>query len=391
MTYKYLYLDDETMPSMASFKRVVEGDTGEISISPEHPRVLDELVRELTRTLRAKSLKETLTSYNGIILDWRLDDKPDAPDTHSVHFRAGALAQELRTRSTSGDIKDVPIVLWSTVRKLKESFDKDNTSHDLFDLMHLKPSIGETADRIRTELIALAAGYEQISQARNTPRASFRTIIAVNEQEFALLDPRFGFRFDNIKSNPTHEIARFLLKQAIFRPGPLIDETLLAARLGIDPSKEASPGWEQLLAKLSSEAEYHGPFRHAWPRWWSAVVDELWWPSLAKKSPPRGLLGASDRVAFISQATGIQGLSPAVPIRPEYSDRFETICEATRKPLDPLDGVLLDDLDPRPWQAPRYLSLNAALFREGEDRGLRPHALERARLHQLRKSAMRVT
>ena len=58
-----------------------------------------------------------------------------------------------------------------------------------------------------------------------------------------ILDVRLANHFKNVKY-PTHEYALFILRELIERPGPLISEELLSARLGID--RDNSPDWIKL-------------------------------------------------------------------------------------------------------------------------------------------------
>ncbi len=375
MATKYLYIDDDDDPNrLESYIRAVVGDDDSLEIVAERPDQFDKQV---------KHLLQTLVNYDGIILDWQLDDIPSS-DGVTVLFRAGALAQELRTRETSKEVKGLPIVLWSTKPKLQRSYYADHTSHDLFDVLYDKEVVVDTADEVNKQLISLADGYKEIAAVLTRGQA-LAEMFALDDGIFDSFDPRFTGALPKSERLPVHEYARFILKEVVFRPGPLVDEDLLATRLGID--KQESPDWNVLLEQVLSGAAYGGSFNDAWPRWWSQLVEKKWWHSLGEDMPILSSLSAPERVAMIIEKTEIKGLIDAKPISESYGDYFQTICEVTRRPLDPVDGVLIDEKkEPKPWQDRRYISLNVALERRGEDEGLRPHPTEMERLKEIRAS-----
>lgn len=372
---RYLYLDDQKPSTLRALIDAIRSRTNEIEIVGEHPNSFDSQI---------KNLMEVLGKYDGLILDWRLDKIPNSEGKRAM-FRAGALAQEIRSRATEGKYKDLPIVLWSTYDNLKRSYYADDTSHDLFDCKHHKDEVVDRPDIVRNELLSLAKGYQTIRESQ----CAFDNMLALEEEAYNDLDPRFTQHFLPHEQSPAHEYARFILKEAILRPGLLISEALLAARLGVD--KENSSDWQALLQKLPSNAEYKGVFHEAWPRWWSYVVEKEWWRSLAPlaKTPklrPLSVLPADKRVELLKQFTGLEQLVAAKPIEEFYWTRFQTICEYHHKPLDPINGVTIREEEPRPWQQRRYISIDVALERRGETKNLRPHPIEVEHLREIKES-----
>jgi hypothetical protein len=325
---------------------------------------------------------EVLHEYDGLILDWRLDKIANSESKRAT-FRAAALAQEIRTRATEGEYRDLPIVLWSTYENLKVSYYADDTSHDLFDYKHHKDKLGDSADAVRKELLSLAEGYKRI-RATEGAMGKMKKMLTLEDEVYNKLDPRFTQRFLPNQSVPAHEYARFILKEAILKPGLLISEGLLAARLGVDA--ESSSDWKALLQKLPSNAKYKGAFHEAWPRWWSYLVEKEWWRSLAPKLRPLSRLPADKRVELLKRFTELEGLVAAQPIKEYYWTRFQTLCEYHQKPLDPIDGVIIREEEPQPWQQRRYISIDVALERKGEAKNLRPHPVELERLREIKES-----
>ena len=371
MPIKYLYIDDEEIESLKPYTRAIKGATNSIEIEIERPSDFDNQITHMM---------EVLISYDGLILDWRLDDIPPN-DGKRVSFRAAALAQELRTRGTEGKIKELPIILWSTNTKLKGSYYEDNSSHDLFDKRYIKEEVIDKADTVREELICIAEAYGKITNIVSSQDLGFSDLLGIDKKEYDLLDIRFTAWLSNHKQRAIHEYARFLLKEVILRPGLLISEELLAARLGID--KDASECWSDLLTKFPDNANYIGPFSEAWKRWWSQVVEKTWWRSFSKI--PLSTLSAEKRVDILRKNTGLENIIAAKPIRKGYGDHFQTICELCSRPLDTVDGVIIDEKEPLPWQERKYISIDAALERRGESVGIYPHPMELERLEEIKK------
>jgi hypothetical protein len=376
MVYKYLYIDDQDSYNLGSFIQAIVGNSQNISINSEQPKPFDEQIAYL---------RDTFKSYDGLILDWRLDEI--APSGGKpVQFRAAALAQEIRTRGTEEGIKELPIVLFSTYNKLSNSYYGDNTSHDLFDRRYNKDEIRTKSKLIQEELLALAKGYQILNEERKQdPSNRIFKLLGISKEEQKNLDVRFISHFQTPQRLSSHGYARFIIQQLLNRPDPLINEELLAARLGID--FHHSPDWKTLLERLPETTRYKGIFHEAWPRWWSHIIEQIWWPSLGNKVRPLSVYDAEERVERIREYTGLKDLIVAEPFLPSYSNKFYTICEHHRCPLDPLDGVILDEPEPEPWQNRRYLSLDAALKRLGEvdpNHKLFPHPTEQKRLRTLR-------
>lgn len=207
-------------------------------------------------------------------------------------------------------------------------------------------------------------------------------MIALDDEEYQRLNPRLTWYFGSDSRVAAHEYSR-LIVEMILAPGPLLTEEVLAARLGID--KDKSPDWAAFLAQLPPNAKYKGVFHEAWPRWWSDIVEEKWWYSVVGKFD--SLIGhrASERVERLKQYTGLEHLYPPKPIKERLSERFDTICEYYRKPLDVSDGIMIGQDDPT-WHERRYISLDVALKLQGFETGLRPHPAVVDRVTNFRES-----
>lgn len=380
MTTKYLYIDDQEKDGRDTFASAVMDEP--LHIDTIAPMDFDALMRHLS---------DKLADYGGLILDWRLDEI--AIGDTAVQYRAGALAQEIRTRGAESTLKELPIVVWSTMEKLGNSYRSDLSSHDLFDMVYYKETFAEKGSNIRGELISLANGYTMVL---GLMERGIQSVLATDETTFHLVDTRFTSRFGDEEMTSVHDWASFLFKEAIIASGVLISEDLLAVRLGVDMS--VSPDWKTLKTHLPPASVYNGPFHEAWPRWWSWLVEHEWWPFLAGKDqqlPPLSQLTAKQRVDFLKEYLGLAEIVPLEPIAKGYSARFYVMCEVDGRPLDPVDGMLLsgrNGTETLPWQDQRYISRDAALSRQYEDarhrsKRLRLHPAEVERVKAMRRAA----
>lgn len=368
MALEFLYIDDENEEVLEPLVQAINKEP-RINIEVEHPCL---------RGLDIKSLGAALNGFDGLILDWRLDDIVASDGASRYPFTAGALAQELRTKQTEKQAKPIPIVLWSTEEKLRGLFSGDQTGHDLFDFVFYKSRISEDTTTVQNEMISLALGYQLLNDLPGE-EMGLPSLMLQTEPEY--LDTRLKQHLKT--SSPIHDHAGFILKELIERPGLLVDDKLLAARLGIDI--EQSHDWGNLLGKLPGECRYEGPFNEAWPRWWTKCIEQIWWRSLQEPQRPLSALEAEDRVSIIKDKLALAHLIAATPICPSYNKKFYAICEYNQRPLDPVDGVIIDEPEPEPWQDRRYLSLDAALERRGEAIGIFPHVTEETRLSEIKK------
>ena len=108
---KYLYLDDEETTTIKPYSDMVVEHSKELHIDVEHPAAFQ----------NNSALINRLEGYQGLILDWRLDEISSKTDKKKADFRAATLAQEIRTRETEKEIHPMPIVIWSQESKLKIS------------------------------------------------------------------------------------------------------------------------------------------------------------------------------------------------------------------------------------------------------------------------------
>lgn len=375
---KYIYLDDEPVSNVRGIKRTVEREIDNLDIDHKHPLPYEAQIEQLKIT-------STSSNLDGLILDLRLDIlyKDDDKSIDKANYRAATLAQEIRTRATEGEMPAYPIVLWSTEPKLRKSYDPDDTSHDLFDLKCVKVDfeLEEYAKSVAYKLVALVDGYKFITSLRNSVSTQPHNYLGF-ENKPVFLDDRIYVHLRNQQGAlPTHEYARFLVREMLETAGPLVDRNHLAARLGIDLDQSA--GFDQLVDKLFADAAYSGPFSSGWPAWWFALVDDSWRKLSSVPGPLRNL-PAQQRVDFLKSISGISELVADKNSWDNERTTFWTICQATLKPLDPRDGYLISKQPKFPWQDREYVSFDAVLTKAIDDKKIKIDVLEEDRFKRTR-------
>ena len=379
MQYRYLYIDDiradDTEQSIDTPKSLARGlSVDGIEIEYRH-------VFEFEND---NFIKLNLSNYDGLLLDLRLDEYKDANGKHS-EFTATEFAQHIRTLVTKKELeKDLPIVLFSTDDKLQQVYATDLSSHNLFDRYLTKV---DTPDNASKKLYSLAKGYKTIDNLKLSyllddgqfDMDNFKqTYIPrlINLENLFDLDSRVFSRFsENGERIPAHEYAQVILKDLIYVTGSLINEDILAARLGID--KNNSNDWEK-VKEFFEPSKYKGVFSDGWNRWWMFEIDNLFESTTGTYL---SYLDASQRVEVLNEKLGLSELVVAEPITLNTSTRYTTICKAFERPLDEMEGFrVYSSKEPKQWQEYEYASLEAFAVGKVDEKKIKVHVDDRDRL-----------
>lgn len=363
-TIKFLCVDDERPDQLEPLLDRLRANAIDVELA--FPAPFDEQVDAICQT-----------KMNGVILDLRLDNVANAVTGDRVRYRALALAQELRTRMTEGLLRPFPIILWSVEHKFQQSYNRDATGHDLFDLVVSKPTIAKSVEVVAPKLIALSMDYAKLERGRQPFRTWVARVFGLSSAELQMLDSRV--LDDMPDSGPTHDRARFVVQELLERPGVLVAEDIVAARLGVDRQGRA---FASVLNSFDT-ARYKGVFASGWTRWWWPIV-EAEWRRLTGTERLRSL-SAADRVNLLRKAVRSRSLRPAGPLKSK-ADRFWYVCAALGVPIDPVDAVLTVQQQRRAWQDQEYVSIEAAVSRQADALGYRIDPMEQPRLESFIKA-----
>ncbi|OJV51676.1 MAG: hypothetical protein BGO31_00280 [Bacteroidetes bacterium 43-16] len=362
MTYNIIYIDDDQ-----NSKILVDGfnTTGLLNVTRIKPTSFEDQINELL---------DYGNTIQGIILDLKFDE--DFSEDRKAYYSATTLAQQIRTKVNEGDWKnEIPLILFTTQLKLDAAFSGDTTSKKLFDIIFTKDKITDIS--LQEKIYSIVDGYNLIKQ--NKP--NFAKILDIDTID--ILDQRI-FPLNLLKADQgsnIHNYSKHILNELIERPGPLIDELYLAARLGVDIG--LSNQWKDFINNELTGVKYTGIFNSAWDRWWMFKLNN-WWENNIDKNPI-ATLDARDRIEKLNSKFNYN-LVVAKPISKATSYRYWTICQGYDKPLDPREGLRINESEPLPWQETKYISIDAAIERVKRKEGLKINPIEKTRFENILKS-----
>jgi hypothetical protein len=365
MAYRVLYVDDETTENSQAYADGLSG-FGLIDISIKTPTSIEALIDELI---------VEQSNFDSLILDLRLDGNQQGERV--ARYTAPFLAQGVRSKRLleNGFVKEFPIFLISSKDNLKKFFDSDTSIHDLFDYTFTKADVGGNGNYYESIITSIIDAYQIIS----TGQTDFNRIL--NRHNIEEIKNRvFTTKFLTGESTSVSEISQYIFNEIIIKSGILIDENVLAARLGVDFEK--SEEWEQLLLILR-DYEYTGVFSKAFKRWWFDDILNWWNNNFQNNLLIR--LNASERVQLIKEKFNLKNIEEAKPIAKTTSTKFWTVCQAYLKPIDPKDGFLIDGNQLKPWQDKRYISLESILERDAKEKGFAIHPEEKERFDDIKQ------
>ncbi len=340
MSITYLFIDDQE-DKAEGFMRGLSSPKMGISVVFSKAQSWNEQI---------EFIKNKRSEIQGVLLDLQLRFPAD-----TMKYDAPALAQQLRNLVKEGSFEDLPILLCSTDEKMQKSFDK-NTNDDLFDRFYDKNKWGipNSYNTTKQEMIDLAVGYQEIING-----TSLKDLLKCEEE------PLLALIEDKLTDVSTpHSLASFVLKQLVLQSGLLVEEDLLAIRLGIDKAK--SPDWEKVKKALLA-FQYKGIFGQAWQRWWIGSVMQ-WWRSLSDNSSLSSMT-AQEKITLLTTKTKFKQLS-AIDLPKHHQDtKFWYQCKYSSIPLSYQDAFLLKGQDTKlEWQDKEFASKNFLLENKNTER-----------------------
>lgn len=372
---KYWYIDDENgSPERATVSRFKHHNVNVELFNLEHSRDFGTLKSEIIKLSKEEC-------FGGLILDLRLDGNGDYPTS----FNATALAQELRSVSGRGETLLYPIVLTSSMANIKETYNNDKTSHDLFDYKIYKTS--EDWAKKSLKLNALAKGYKTINSTfSKNEKIKKPHLKSLDDKLEAILDKKSSeINNDKLKDKllglveqeDKHLITHFIIKEMFHFTNPFLSKRVLFAKLGLYFDDIPLSDRDKIYEFLDS-AKYTGIFSTGWDRWWNQDFENIIQEAFGIRF---GLIPATQRVNILNEHLNIE-LKAAENIQYTFSNIYSTVCEATKRPIDHLEGFKVKTShDYLPWQTPKYMSLYAILERINRDK-VTPHFSEKSRIDE---------
>jgi hypothetical protein len=291
-------------------------------------------------------------------------------------YRGTTVIRELRSYQNDRKIHLCPIVLLSTDKNIITSLDE--TAKKLLDLVCSKENLQTQQQNTDfcNRLKSLANGYKQLE---NITKISLDELLGIDTN---YIDDRFISKLNYWVQAPAYLLAHFIKEELIEKQGLLIDEQVLAARLGINIAN--SSDWDKVKESLST-AKYKGVFSDGWQRWWMPLVDS-WWKKTIKADTYLRSTAATYRVKMIKEKLEFQNIQSAIKTEMAYSEEFWTVCKGTNRPLDTVDGLVIINQDNKyPWQDVEYISIYESINEENKDKWQDVSILEKPKLLHIKK------
>ncbi|WP_133473827.1 hypothetical protein [Sediminibacterium goheungense] len=376
----YLYLDDNDKVTRDGDVELFNTISKDVEIKTDYPSSWKQ---------RSKSIFTDLNHYDGIIIDWELTNQSQAAkegshEAEDVDFSAESLAEHLRVNAAKKNVKDIPIIICSADKNKAFSNLKNRelTRRDIFDLTYIKNDLFvKHVSESERQLFNLAIVYKLLQQSAFDVKAA----LDLSADELDFLDIRFLDTLEKISTtNTTHDLVYFLLQEFLLPEGLLINEQIVAARLGVDIEKSGD-SWNKIKEVLVEEQIcYKGLLSIGWSTYWSFKLVK-WWNAISDKD--LRTTSASTRVQVLNEKYGTT-LIPAEKIKFCSSDEFWTVCKGTRRPLDPINGFIIGDYTSNPWLEVEYVSAYAELEKE-DPNAWRISAIERVRFEKFKSKIVK--
>lgn len=334
---RYYYIDDE----VDTIKSIADGINESQKVHVDIFKLKE--YKEFEKL--TNQLKSEWNDIDGLILDLKLDGGGE----DSTQFSATSLAQWISSYVVTEHKAAKPIVLLSNDLKCA-NFNADITSHDLFDMV-LERNSGVEWANFAEILAVLAEDYNRL----NMDEEKILSEILQNDS-IDTTSTYFASFLDATTFNVS-QFAAFILNDLFVHPGLLISEELLAARFGVDIEKSGN-AWKDFKTKYLNGAKYRGVFEQIKECYWSKKTQEVFANITEGKSAAS--MTTIQRVATLkANSEEAKGLVAYEPDDKELSTYCWTIDEVTRKPLDSVNGYMIQEEGGlKSWQEPRFLSFD---------------------------------
>jgi hypothetical protein len=309
-------------------------------------------------------LTRTKEPIAGVLVDIDLSSEPGVKGTGL------GVAQDIRAKQKSRSLPDYPLVRFANPVPVGKFVGSDPGSNDLFDLLVPKDAARKDPIGVTRRCVAVREIYDALSERRAFNEKRFAEMCGLDSKESELWsDERLFQRMQAGMakgSGAVHVGAGAFVRTFLEPEGLLIDEDLLAIRLGIDANKSGS-SWNTLLKKLDSAA-YTGLGSKAFVRWWARGLEVFWYG--VDREHFLQELTAAERVTKLIAHFKLKNLK--VLSKPE--NRYWRLCTISREqgrlvPVDPRSAVsMIPAVTREPWLDPEQAALDVALMHKDDGR-----------------------
>lgn len=283
------------------------------------------------------------------------------------------MSMDIRVAQQRQALPSFPIVRFSLRDKILENIGRDPSSDDVFDLKIEKDGLSD--DQLRASAQCKLIGVREIYDTLENDDHGLLAVLGLDADAWQ----RWGssaFESDFESGNRVYLKASPIVRMMI-HPGLLIDEDILAFRLGVN--RTASAGWTDLVEQLANYA-YVGVGKDCFVRWWARGIEQWWQDELRAEAPLAGC-NIEQRIRVLSSR--FAGLAALTMPKGSMGDRPWRYCVLTKEqrqeliPVDPSRAPRMKSRSPMPsWLDPLYAALGVA-FQNRDDSRLDKDDLKR--------------
>jgi hypothetical protein len=300
------------------------------------------------------------------------------------HGTGLGIAQDIRGKQKASEIVDYPIVRFAWPEPVAKIIGGDPSSDDLFDLRINKKELVGDCSSVHRQLNGVKRVYDQVASFASLDDHALGALLGLTpQQREEWSHPSLHTRLADGRQTTVHVAAGTFMRGLLLSPGLLVDETLLAVRLGLD-REISGEAWPQLLKELTS-FKFNGTAREEFERWWARGLED-WWLGISRGNSLASLT-ISQRHELLCNHFRLNGLLPLAMPEGSAGDRPWRLCtlnleadQPQHVPVDPSASVRLTPrVDQPPWVDPQYAALGSALRAENDDKRLNRSDIDRLR------------
>ncbi len=345
MSSNWFLIDDSPEEAAAFARGLSEGDA--LTIVP------------MGAQEAAAAISASKFSPSGVLMDVDLSNEPGSQQS------GPGMAQDIRVAQQRQVCPGFPIVRFSLREKVSENIGRDSSSDDIFDLKIEKDGLSTPDAQLaaKSQLIGVRTLYDTLS----ANGAELLQILNLTEDHWCQWGSS-AFQSDFDIGDRVHLKAGPLVRMMI-HPGLLIDEDMLAVRLGVDRTR--SNGWKNLTSELS-DYSYRGVAGECFTRWWARGIEDWWQDKLGADAPLAGCTIAQRTELITNIIADIEPLQMPSGSLGERPWRYCLLSKEARQPFTPVDPARAVKVKPRSsmpsWLDPLYAALGIALQNRDDPR-----------------------
>src|SRR5438105_2056783 len=248
------------------------------------------------------------------------------------HGTGLGIAQDIRGKQKAHEVADYPIVRFARPEPVAKIVGGDPSSDDLFDLRLGKIEVVNNCASVQIRLNGAKRVYDQLTSFVSVDDQALDTALGLTpQQREEWSHPALHTRLADGRQTAVHVVAGAFIRGLLLSQGLLIDEILLAVRLGLD-REGSGEAWSQLLNGFTN-FKFKGTAHEEFERWWARGLDD-WWLEISGGNSLASLT-IEERHELLCNHFRLNGLLPLTMPKGSAGDRPWRLCTLNLKEYEP--------------------------------------------------------